>query len=221
MGINRDFSNAMVILENKLLSALEVNAGKDLPYHNNKHMEGVWGIAQHIWAFDRDTKDPVVNEQSLTILMCAALLHDYDHSGGDTTDHYNVLRAREYVSELLAQEHMAVSPEIREAVDKAIACTVYPFTVEPVTQVEKVLRDADILYATLSRDPRIIMEDLRAEIGVAAKREISYQEMLDGQTKFTESVVLFTTSGKGVWDIHQPKYLEQLINYVKEREQPE
>lgn len=221
MPISRDMTTGMYILQTKILGVLDTNPGKDKPYHNNQHMQGVWDIVQKLWVFERDTNDPVENERSLTILMIASLLHDYDHSGGETSDHYNVLRTREFVEELLKNGGLGVSDDIRFAVDSAIACTEYPFIIEPSCHLEKVLRDADILYAALSLNPHIILEDLRAEITVAAKRPISYQEMLNGQLKFMDSVVLYTTTGKGIWERNSQQYLKLLTNYVNEKEAPE
>lgn len=217
MSINRDMTTSMYTLQAKIHGVLDANPGKNKPYHNNRHMLGVWDAVQKIWVFERNTKDPEENEKSLTILMLASMLHDYDHSGGETTDHYNVLRAREFVEELLKNGDLGIPDDIRIAVDRAIACTEYPFIIEPTSHLEKILRDADILYATLSLDPTIIMEDLRAEIMVAAKRDITYKEMLVGQARFAEDAVLFTTTGKGIWESSSQRYLELLTQYAEDR----
>lgn len=207
-------------LEGKLLEVLEGNPSADVPYHNNKHMKGVWDIGLIIW--DAEKEDIGLGSDWATIaLMFVCLLHDYGHSAGKDNDHYNVLSTREFVSELIAKHGYSLPGRVIEVIDKAIECTEFPFVIPPRNKLEKVMRDADVLYATVSLDPTIVMEDLRAEIQVAAKREITYAEMLEGQADFMEKAELFTETGRVIWDIYAPRYLVRLQDYVKEKETPD
>lgn len=203
-------------LERKLLDVLKGNPSADAPYHNNKHMQGMWDIAQVIWASEGDKE-----AWSLEALMFTCLLHDYGHSAGKDSDHYNVLSTREFVADLISRNGYSMPGHIAQVIDSAIACTEFPFVTPPTTVLEKVVRDADILYATVSLDPVLVLEDLRAEIAVAAKREITYEDMMAGQSKFMETAELFTETGRSIWAIYAPRYLARLQAYVKEKETPD
>lgn len=207
-------------MEDKLLEVLKRNPSGDAPYHNNKHMKGVWDIAQVIWEAEKEDIG-LGADWTFIALMFVCLLHDYGHSAGKDNDHYNVLSTREFVSELIAQNGYSLPGRVTAAIDKAIECTEFPFVIDPRNKLEMVMRDCDVLYATVSLDPVLIMEDLRAEIQVAAKRDVTYEEMLVGQTKFMESNVLFTETGRAIWDVYAPRYLVRLQEYAKEKGTPD
>ncbi|MNI49340.1 hypothetical protein D3C73_1039470 [compost metagenome] len=106
-------------------------------------------------------------------------------------------------------------------IDSAIACTQYPFVKEPCSVLERVVRDADVLYATLSNDPTVLMEDLRTEIGTAAGRYIPYDEMLSGQINFASNVTLYTAMGKTLFDAFSPWYIKRLEQYIHSKGNPD
>lgn len=203
-------------LESKLLEVLKGNPSADVPYHNNKHMTGVWSIGQVMWEAEGEPLD-LGGDWAYVALMFVCLLHDYGHSAGQDSDHYNVLSTREFVSELIARNGYSLPGRVIEVIDKAIECTEFPFVIPPRNKLEMVMRDCDVLYATVSLDPTLVMEDLRAEIQVAAKRDVTYEEMLVGQTKFMESAELFTETGRAIWDIYAPRYLARLQEYAREK----
>lgn len=207
-------------LEDKLVDVLKRNPSADVPYHNNKHMKGVWGIAQVVWEAEKEDIG-LGGDWTFIALMFVTLLHDYGHSAGKDNDHYNVLSTREFVSELIAQNGYSLPGRVTEAIDQAIECTEFPFVIRPRNKLEQVMRDCDVLYCMVHLDPTLVMEDLRAEIQVAAKREITYEEMLVGQSKFMEEAELFTETGRAIWDIYAPRYLVRLQEYVKEKGNPD
>lgn len=105
---------------------------------------------------------------------------------------------------------------IQVGIDHAIGCTVFPFTVAPPTFVERILRDADILYPSMSGDPKIIMDGLRNEIQVSTGKEISYKEMTKGQITFMNNSRLFTSTGRDYWAMYSGKYMDKLIQFADE-----
>lgn len=215
--ITRPLNRFLKRLEGKVMAALETNPSRDVPYHNNVHMLTVWQIVQDLWDSEKEDVGLGDPDWSLVVLMFASLLHDYDHSAGKDSDHYNVLRAREYVESLIARHGYSLPRKVVVAIDEAIACTVYPFEVEPKNKLEMVLRDADALYASVSMDPKVVMEHLRAEIMVAAKRDITYGEMLAGQLEFMSDVKFFTKSGELAWTLYSKRYCKSLEAYAQNK----
>jgi hypothetical protein len=207
-------------LEGKLLEVLKGNPSANVPYHNNVHMEGVWSIAQVMWEAEGEDLG-LGGDWAYVALMFVTLLHDYGHSAGKDNDHYNVLSTREFVAELIARNGYSLPSRVVEVIDSAIECTEFPFVIPPRNKLEMVMRDCDVLYATVSLDPVLVMENLRAEIQVAAKRDVTYEEMLVGQSKFMESAELFTVTGRAIWDIYAPRYLVRLQEYAKEKGTPD
>lgn len=207
-------------LEDKLMEVLKRNPSADVPYHNNKHMKGVWDIAQVVWEAEKEDIG-LGGDWAFIALMFVCLLHDYGHSAGKDNDHYNVLSTREFVSELIAQNGYSLPGRVIEAIDQAIECTEFPFVIPPRNKLEMVMRDCDVLYATVTLDPTIVLEDLRAEIQVAAKRDVTYEEMMVGQAKFMETAELFTDTGRAIWAVYAPRYLARLQAYVKEKGTPD
>lgn len=207
-------------LEAKLLEVLEGNPSADVPYHNNKHMVGVWNIALIIWEAEEECIGLGADWAKIA-LMFVTLLHDYGHSAGHDSDHYNVLSTREFVADLIARNGYTLPKRVIDVIDAAIECTEFPFVVPPRNKLEMVMRDADVLYATTSLDPTVVLEDLRAEIQVAAKRDVTYEEMMVGQSKFMETAELFTETGRAIWAAYAPRYLTRLQAYVKEKGTPD
>lgn len=211
----RPLNHFLSRLEGKLLDVLETNPSAEAPYHNNEHMRTVWQIAQDLWDSEKEDVGLGDPDWSMAVLMFASLLHDYDHSAGKDNDHYNVLRTREFVELLINRHGYSLPRRVIVAIDEAIACTEFPFTTEPKTKVEMVLRDADMLYASMSMDPKLVMEHLRAEIMVAAKRDITYGEMLDGQLKFMAEAKFYTHAGQLAWALYSKRYNRSLEAYAQ------
>lgn len=197
-------------LEKDLLAVLAGYLDDEPPYHNPVHMRGVWSIAQELWLTEKQPIPGLSLEWSEAVLMAAALLHDLEHSGGQYPDSENIMVAREAVRSLTHYPQFDFSMEVIHAIDHAIRCTEFPFTVPPSNAVEKVLRDADILYAAWTDNPDIILTALREEVEVSQRRCISLEEMLAGQRSFMESAVLYTTAGQVLWDRLAPKYFEKM-----------
>ena len=181
------------------------NRGNDVLYHSNQHMFGTAVIANYLYVKGDGRYCPY---EHVTLIL-SSLLHDIWHSGGNTNDAENIKR----VLDNLPKHFLDYRPEM----SRSIQCTEYPFIKEPRSYNEECLRDADILYATLMGDPKIIMEDLRKEIEVSQARNISYREMLDGQRAFSENVKFYTELGKRLYEARQPAFMQALEHYVSEK----
>jgi hypothetical protein len=200
-------------------AALEIinnhNTAANAPYHNNHHMVGVQCITEGLWRLEKEDLG-LENVRPEVALTVAALLHDIDHTAGTEPDTINVYRARACLR--FHQDTLitaGLSPEELDVAENAIRCTVFPFTIEPSNKLEMILRDADVLYACYVADPKIILEGLRAEIEQSQKRDISYEEMLEGQRNFMKTTKLYTPTGQKLWDQFAGKYIVAMEDYVK------
>lgn len=212
--------------ENAIKTYIQTTNDSTAPYHCNDHMFQMHEIAKVIYAAEVSKLEVGMPDSvdDRSVLMLAALFHDYRHSGGKYPDRTNIDRAADGLLTFtsLAGRHRipVVSSAIgtlyaAEAVT-AIRCTEFPFIHEPTTLVQKALRDADILYAAMTHDPAIILVDLLAEICISQKRQVTLQEMLTGQEVFISKAVLYTPTGKMLWDEHARTYLDEMRTYVEE-----
>lgn len=205
-----------VELFEELRKFIENNPSANVPYHNNRHMLSMTSLAFWLYQGEHQTTPC---DQDATVILVAGMLHDYGHSAGHKPDSENIATASEaalrfirfspYMQSLPAQRLSLIT----RLVLRAIECTEFPFVKEPVSDVEKVLRDADVLYATLEGEPSLIMVDLHSEMQVAYGREISRQEMIDGQTAFVKSAKLYTSPGKHMFAVEGPGFIELLNNF--------
>lgn len=202
-------------MERDLLQLLKEHPGVNPPYHNAKHMEGVWRIAKRLWEAEKEDIG-LSDEWAEAALMFACLMHDFEHSGGQYPDSENVMVAREAVRNITHYPRFDFAPDVIRVIDDAIACTEFPFIHTPKNKLEEVLRDADMLYATCSGDPTVIMEDLRREIEVSMGRVVSYREMLDGQVKFAQSATMFTKAGQTLWSANLQNYVDAMTIYANQ-----
>jgi len=181
------------------------------PYHSNRHMLEMCGIATTLYT--NSSEREYETSQELYHLQLACLFHDFGHTGGHLTDRENITIATEVFRQWAKAENI-YQGDI-ERIVQMIEITEYPFKENPLTFAESCIRDADVLYPTLSEDPRIIMEHLRAEIEVSSSCPVSHQAMLDGQFAFSENIVLFTKLGQKFWDQAMPPYMATLKDYVR------
>lgn len=207
------------ILSSELDKHLEHNPSKDVPYHNNQHMAKVWKLAQFMWKIEKTDVDLHLGEQwSEIALMLAARLHDWGHSAGKEKDEVNIHVAKMKAKLIMNSLSVDVPKRVQEVVLEAIACTQFPFVIDPRNRLEEVLRDADLLYTACMDDPVIVMEHLRAEMEVAYGRKITYAEMCKGQKAFLESARLYTSTGEHKWSLFAKPFFNKLEQYAKERQ---
>jgi hypothetical protein len=203
-------------MQQLLLKDLEDNPSKDAPYHNNYHMVLMSRIAVVILNDITTIPDIVIDHEWATlVVMTAGMLHDYAHTAGKSKDSTNILRAYIHAESFIDNCPIPFPDRMKELVLDAIRCTEYPFVIEPKNYIERVIRDADILYAAVSGSSETIMEHLRSEIEVSHGNAITYREILDNQKLFLESATLFTRAGKLMWDTHAPQYFKDMERYLE------
>lgn len=180
------------------------------PYHNNQHCVGVAKIALYILDTERVEYLRSAKRQLSTELLCASLLHDYDHTLGKETDAVNIKRALKGLDGLTYYLPLGVS---EFSVSDAIECTTYPFSIEPKRFIERCLRDADILYLSIMCEKSIV-DGLRQEMEVSMKRSITMEEMILMQKQFYSTARFYTNTGAILSLEAFPQALEKMKGYI-------
>lgn len=203
-------------IEKYLFEFLESNPAKGLPYHNNRHMKGVFAIASQILV--RETDQVKVYAETMVPLLFTTLLHDYGHSGGNKPDAENIAIAIDALGVAIDECPHKLPEDLYGVVRDAILCTEFPFKYEPSNLLEKIMRDADILYATMENDPTVIMEGLRKEVQVSQNKKIGYLEMYENQVNFASNAKFYTDAGRTMWEENSTRFLEQMEDYAMNKE---
>jgi hypothetical protein len=154
---------------------------QDVFYHTIRHMMAVANVSMLL------AKDLTQIEKQN--LLLAALFHDYEHSLGEATDSYNVAKSI-YLSKLQIENMNTPFSSIFgstqyniNVIQDAIFCTVFPFRVEPKNEIEKILRDADLLMS-LCPDVDHFAKGLSLEIKVECSKQ-TMTDFVKGQTLYT------------------------------------
>lgn len=159
------------------------NESASLPYHSNFHQASVAVVANTIWRSIHGEERPVER----AALIIAAMFHDYNHSGGTKPDTINVVSAIHNI-------YSVVPYSVEQLVYEAILSTEFPFVRDPVSDVAKVLRDADILACTVCSQATYYQQyvvGLRKEIEVSKKASISAEEFFTMQMNFLPNIKFF------------------------------
>lgn len=185
------------------------NTARGNEYHNTEHMFGAAKLASKIWDVEVGANECASDtpEYRFVDVVVALLWHDFDHSGGKQSDVENIEDA------CSAFDHFVDLPEFLElntalgyvdgmdhSVKALIRVTEFPFVHEPRYIAEKIVRDADLLYSfTDNTGP--ILHGLYQELSKSGRlpEDMSFMDMIQGQTKFHNEVQLFTQTGL---DIH-------------------
>lgn len=185
----------------RLYSAWVENPSRNLPYHNNFHQASVALVADRMWSAIHKENRPVER----AALIMAAMFHDYRHSGGVKPDTNNIVTALRAIQPLL-------SSNIENLVYEAVLSTEFPFVRDPVSDVAKVLRDADILACTVCSQTTYYKQyvvGLRKEIETAKGTRISDKEFFTMQMNFLPNVEFFLAND------YCPEIVKEYENIIK------
>lgn len=181
--------------------------GNKTPYHNNDHCLSVVK-----WCGRLESMIPNWTLASSKALFLAALFHDIHHSGGAKKDYENVSTAVAALEQYLSINRRHFSDvEIEVAVD-CIWCTVFPFTIEPETFEQKIIRDADVLQYIDIDFENILVEHLRMEIEVSKEHMISRKAFAAGTLEFLETIQMYTEPGQVLWAASKPVLVERFTD---------
>lgn len=195
---------------------LENNTGCKNTYHNNEHMLQVTRLAWELFHVDLAFgPDKAFRKNSLEILLVACMLHDFNHSGGELKDEENIILAIETGAEAIAGSlDNQFGDGFADRVIDTLRVTQYPFVHQPEDALQRIIRDADALQSFEPNGVTLVMESLRMEMLGVLGRIPTHQEMLDGQSKFINGLVLFTEAGEAIRTSMKQPMLDACAAYV-------
>jgi hypothetical protein len=196
--------------ELRLTSALnyviDKNTGRANPYHNTRHCIGVAVLALVLATRIRanagskhNIMDFGYSETRGLVLGC--LFHDFGHTAADVPDKENIDIAIDGLSEFartLGNSDMECELEIAKG---CIAITEYPYVEEPRTITQKIIRDADLLYATFAPDGALILKGLHDELkNKEAFKNVSLPDFLRSNEKFVSGIKWYTDEARDLFE---------------------
>ena len=153
------------------------------PYHNINHNLTVLYFSYYAAKLEDLNKDETKE------LLIAALFHDYDHSGGKTTDDKNIEKAKDGVTAFIKKDKVDV--DIQNIFD-IMDATEFPYKkdTKDLSTQQKIIRDADLMQ--LFEDNRIQCNIL----GLQNETGRTLKGHLKAQKEFIDGVKFETKAGK-------------------------
>tara|TARA_R110002020_G_scaffold366045_1_gene578153 strand:- start:96 stop:713 length:618 start_codon:yes stop_codon:yes gene_type:complete len=177
-----------ILKQNQLLSkgvewVLKNSKSNTLPYHNFNHL---LTVVKH--CYYASIHHGLLVDEALELLL-AALFHDVNHSGGEKPDSENIEMSKDALRQFLSENDFYVDVE---EVCNIINSTQYPYVMETeeLSLKQSIIRDCDLMQVL---EDNWIQQNM---IGLSEELSISMEDMINGQTKFLDSVSFITDYGK-------------------------
>ena len=170
-------------------------------FHNIEHTEDVVEACSYMADYYK------MSDDDRFVLMLSAWFHDTGYSKGEAAGHEE--ESVKIASQFLHQH--AVEPMLIQRVSSAIQATRMPQS--PISQVEKVLCDAD-LYHLATEDFKPRNQLLKQEQESLLEHKISKKDWRKNNINFLESHKYFTDYGQ---EYLEPKKLENLNGLRKKK----
>lgn len=189
------------------------------PYHNIDHAAGVARVCVQI-AVGNNLDGISLYGETLFELVFAALMHDAGHSGGAHPDSVNIERAVRAATDVYAYlPKISIS---MHNVAQLIRVTEFDsstmsFVHVPVTQREKIIRDADLMAFTLTTWPSLLL-GLMHETGNISRgaNEDEIREaaptLLKANLDFLRKCTFYTEFGKREFSLYDADVTQILEN---------
>lgn len=184
--------------------------GNMQPYHDNDHCLTVTKWCGRLQS--------MIGNWTLTStrgMLLGAVLHDIHHSGGVKPDTENVATAIDAMINFTSVHNRTFNSVEIDVAMKCMECTVFPFTVEPETFEQKIIRDADILQYIDIDFENILVERLRKEIIVSRGEPVSRKEFAAGTLEFLETLKMYTEPGQVLWAASKPVLVERFTQIAE------
>lgn len=190
---------------------VEFNKAYNLPYHNTKHCMTVARLCHDLLSMD----DLFYTAHDYRLVICAALFHDFDHTGNDP-DINNIENAVTGFLQFCAEYPSVFSAYDRYVIENIIRVTEFPFVHEPKTGLEKIIRDADVLQIFEPDHIRVSLYSLRRELEDKLKSTLQLNFYLEKQKDFVSGIQWYTKAAKRIAQDSMPalfaSYDEHLHN---------
>lgn len=168
-----------------------------MPYHNLRHMTHV------LWEAYDGGVHMGLNKEEMRILLIAALMHDYDHTGIKGNDSVNIDRAIRALDKFALDEDREFLIEIRST----IRATQYPYTDEAFTPNQLLLRDAD-------QSQTFSLVWMQSLLGLSQEMGISFKNILEMQGPFMKSLKFHTLWGENKFVPLIPMHLSRVDKHL-------
>ena len=192
-----------ILLTRAFKYILQYNKGGYNPYHSNFHLLDVFTTCMEI----ANTYDTLTEKDRIEIGI-AALLHDFNHSGGKfSRDADNITLAIVGLTEFIEWNQLDVKAfGVDEfVVEELINITEFPHQKEPENLKQKIIRDADMIQC-YNRNwfLNVITGALMKEKGMNIK------DSIEMQIKYIKNIQYYTDHAKYIHGREQEKMLQNL-----------
>lgn len=190
------------LLEKAFSYVLINNKSGNLPYHNNKHIIGVFNLALRL------AEEYNLPENTIVEIGVACLFHDINHSGGKLQDYDNIVLAINEFYKFWENKSLDY-PDINISnIISMMKKTEFPKKSEPTNIQQKIIMDADLLQA---------FDDdwfIYAVVGLAKERKVTIAQALEDQTNFINNISFYTEEANIIHNNIKSEYIKYL-EYLK------
>lgn len=145
----------------------------DLPFHGMSHMFHVTWDAYNGAMYYIALNKNLISRLELRLLLIGGMGHDYNHSGGDANDKYNIRQAKKGIAAHILPEDRPYLDIIYSYVD----ATEYPHDKDKQLSLPaKILRDADMAYTLRPVWLQNVVRGLPLELGKKPEDIVRFQE---------------------------------------------
>lgn len=182
------------------------NISHYLPYHNRYHSRCMVMNCHEAAVYHN------LNKSDSRSLIAAALFHDFNHSGGQFADDVNIKKAvsgfekaNQWVTAHGATITSLSEEEFLKAID-TIRITEYPYTKDPESQIQKIIRDADLMQVYEEDQDQLVKQflGLKDEVELLKRLVFTKDQWISGNREFYNNVV---------WNTEWAKQKAQVLNY--------
>jgi len=159
-------------------------------YHNWHHTCCMIVNVSDAYAYTKERDRQEWDLKEYRSLILAAAMHDIGHTGGHESDTINVARAIALASDFIRYARLDTQVD-KALVISLIRVTEFPFVFEPKTELEKIIRDADLLQSLEPTWFYMIYHCLLAEIRVK-RTSLKFTEFCKMQHDFMHNAQFYS-----------------------------
>lgn len=180
---------------------VENNSSNAAPYHSLHHMLRVTHYCSAGCLYHN------ITGSRRTMLLTAAMFHDFNHSQGKEKDDKNIKRALDGLSEFYLSNPLNRTNTDLNTMFNIIRATEYPYVIpaEELTLEQSIIRDADLMPSLEVDWINTMIVGLKEELNVE-----SFLDMVEGQSKFHSGIEMCSEWGKSIYKERWGEVFENL-----------